>query len=108
MLALGNCWWGTRKQVPHRKNDVEFQETKMVNMFCNYTSYQKSHLEDWIDKNINIDFKEGMKILHIGSIYQEFLSMYSDVMKLNIEVIDHSILRIHQLQKKLKSLPKNS
>jgi len=104
VLALGNYWRGTRKQVPHRKNDVEFQETKMVNMFCNYTSYQKIHLEDWIDKNINIDFKEGMKILHIGSIYQEFLSMYSDVMKLNIEVIDHSILRIHQLQKKIKSL----
>ena len=108
MLALGNYWRGITKQVPFVKNDVELQETKFVNKFCNYISYhpelKTSHLEDWIDKNINIDFKEGMKILHIGSIYQEFLTMYSEMMNFNIEVIDHSVLRIHQLQKKLKSL----
>lgn len=108
MLALGNYWRKLSKQISYVKNDVEIQETKVLNMFCKYTSYhpdlEPSYVEGWMDKNINIDLKKGMNILHIGSIYEEFLTMYSEVKNLNIEVIDHSLLRIQQLQKKLKSL----
>ena len=108
MLALGNYWRGINKKILSVKNDVELQETKVLNMFSNYTfdhpDLKPVYVEDWIDKNINIDLKKGMKILHIGSIYHEFLTMYSEAKNINIEVIDHSLLRINRLQKKLKSL----
>ena len=72
MLALGNYWRKLSKQISYVKNDVEIQETKVLNMFCKYTSYhpdlEPSYVEGWMDKNINIDLKKGMNILHIGSI----------------------------------------
>lgn len=108
MLTLVNCWSRIGRKVPRIKNDVEIEEIKMLNRFCNDTSYhpelKRSHFEEWVNKNINIDFKRQIKVLHIGTVYQEFLTMYSEMVKANIEVIDHSILRIHQIQKKLKSL----
>ena len=40
-----------------------------------------------------------MNIFHIGSIYEEFLTMYSEVKNLNIEVIDHSLLEFRTTKK---------